>query len=241
MIYELYYWPGIQGRGEFIRLALEEGGARYRDVAALPQAQGGGAAAIRRVLAARGLARPPFAPPILKAGRRLIAQTPHILFFLGDRLRLAPADAAGRLWTQQLQLTVLDLYLEIFHTHHPLGDGYAYEEQRSAARRRTHDFLRVRLPKFLTYFERVLALNRSAPWMVGARVSYADLSLAQVLAGLRYAFPNASAPALRGRPRLRTLQQAVFERPRIARYLASGRRVAFNNEDLFRHYPQLDR
>jgi glutathione S-transferase len=242
VIYELYYWPGIQGRGEFIRLALEEGGARYRDVAALPQAQGGGAAAIRRVLAARGLAQPPFAPPILKAGRRLIAQTPHILFFLGDRLRLAPADAAGRLWTQQLQLTILDLYLEIFLTHHPLGDGYAYEEQRSAARRRTRDFLRVRLPKFLSYFERVLALNRSAaPWMVGARVSYADLSLAQVLAGLRYAFPNASAPALRGRPRLRTLQQAVFERPRIARYLASGRRVAFNNEDLFRHYPQLDR
>ena len=137
MIYELYYWPGIQGRGEFIRLALEEGGARYRDVAALPRAQGGGVPAILKVLAPRGLARPPFAPPILKAGRRLIAQTPHILFFLGDRLRLAPADAAGRLWTQQLQLTVLDLYLEIFHTHHPLGDGYAYEEQRSAARRRS--------------------------------------------------------------------------------------------------------
>jgi len=240
MIYELYYWPGIQGRGEFVRLALEEAGAHYHDVAVLPQTRG--VPAILKVLAARGVARPPFAPPILKVGQRLIAQTPNILLFLGERLKLAPADEAGRLWTHQLQLTILDLYLEAFHTHHPLGDGYAYEEQKAAARRRTHDFLRVRLPKFLTYFERVLALNRArGPWLVGARVTTADLSMAQVLAGLRYAFPIASARVLRSRPRLRTLQAAVFERPRIARYLASGRRVPFNNEDLLRHYPALDR
>jgi len=240
MIYELYYWPGIQGRGEFVRLALEEAGAHYHDVAVLPQTRG--VPAILKVLAARGVARPPFAPPILKVGQRLIAQTPNILLFLGERLKLAPADEAGRLWTHQLQLTILDLYLEAFHTHHPLGDGYAYEEQKAAARRRTHDFLRVRLPKFLTYFERVLALNRACgPWLVGARVTTADLSMAQVLAGLRYAFPIASARVLRSRPRLRTLQAAVFERPRIARYLASGRRVPFNNEDLLRHYPELDR
>jgi len=242
MTYELYYWPGIQGRGEFIRLALEEAGAPYRDVGMLPESARGGVAAILRMLAARGSARPPFAPPILKAGRQVIAQTPNILLYLGDRLKLAPANGAARLWTHQLQLTILDLYLEIFHTHHPLGDGYAYEEQKPAARRRTHDFLRVRLPKFLTYFERVLTLNRArGPWMVGARVSYADLSLAQVLAGLRYAFPTASARALRSRPRLRALHTAVFERPRIAAYLASTRRAAFNNEDLFRHYPELDR
>ncbi len=241
MRFELYYWPGIQGRGEFIRLALEEAGARYRDVAVLPQAEGGGLPAILRILAARGNARPPFAPPILRIGQRVIAQTPNILLFLGDRLSLAPGDEAGRLWTHQLQLTILDLYLEIFHTHHPLGDGYAYEEQKAAARRRTRDFLRVRLPKFLTYFERVLALNRSrGPWMVGARVSYADLSMAQVLAGLRYAFPIASGRALRSRPRLRALHEAVFTRPRLERYLASGRRLPFNNEDLFRHYPELD-
>ena len=240
MTYELYYWPGIQGRGEFVRLALEESGAHYHDVAVLPQARG--VPAILKVLAARGVARPPFAPPILKVGQRLIAQTPNILFFLGEQLKLAPADEAGRLWTHQLQLTILDLYLEAFHTHHPLGDGYAYEEQKAAARRRTHDFLRVRLPKFLTYFERVLALNRArGPWLIGARVTTADLSMAQVLAGLRYAFPIASARVLGSRPRLRTLQAAVFERPRIARYLASGRRVPFNNEDLLRHYPALDR
>lgn len=241
-MYELYYWPGIQGRAEFIRLALEEAGARYLDVALVPGSQGGGTPAILRVLEARGVPRPPFAPPILKAGRRLIAQTPNILLYLGRRLRLAPADETGRLWAHQLELTLLDFYQEIFHTHHPLGDGYAYEEQKAAAKRRTKDFRAVRMPKFLDYFERVLERNRSrAPWMVGARLSYVDLSMAQVIAGLRYAFPAASARALRTRPRLRTLHDAVFARPRIARYVASGRRLAFNNEDLFRHYPELDR
>jgi glutathione S-transferase len=242
MTYELYYWPGIQGRGEFIRLALEEAGSRYLDVALVPEAKGGGVPAILEVLETRGIQRPPFAPPILKAGRQFIAQTPNILLFLGGRLKLAPADEAGKLWTHQLQLTISDFYLEIFHTHHPLGDGYAYEEQKSAAKRRTKDFLSVRLPKFLGYFERVLELNQMrGPWMVGARLSYADLSMAQVIAGLRYAFPSACRKALRNRPRLRALHDNVFERPRIARYLASGRRLAFNNEDLFRRYPELDR
>ena len=242
MIYELFYWPGVQGRGEFIRLALEDAGAPYVDVARLPQAKGGGANAIVKVLERRSIARPPFAPPILKAGRLLIAQTPNILMFLGGRLKLAPTDEAGKLWTQQLQLTISDFYLEIFSTHHPLGDGYAYEEQKSAAKRRTKDFLATRVPKFCHYFERVLERNRArGPWMVGARASYADLSMAHVLAGLKYAFPKASNKALRNRPRLRALHDAVYERPGIARYLASDRRLAFNNEDLFRHYPELDR
>ena len=242
MTYQLYYWPGIRGRGEFIRLALEEGGARYVDVAALPERRGGGVPAILKILAARGVARPPFAPPVLRAGPRLIAQTPNILLFLGGRLHLAPADEAGRLWAHQLELTVLDLYQEIFHTHHPLGDGYAYEEQQAAARRRTKDFLAVRLPKFLGYFERVLDLNRARGcWMVGARLGYVDLSMAHLIEGLRYAFPSHSVKALRHRPRLCALHEAVFARPRIARYAASGRRAAFNNEDLFRHYPELDR
>jgi glutathione S-transferase len=241
MTYELYYWSGIQGRGEFVRLALEEAGVRYVDVALVPEAKGGGVPAILKVLEAKGMRRPPFAPPILRAGRHYIAQTPNILLFLGERLKLAPADEHGRLWTHQLQLTILDFYLEIFHTHHPLSDGYAYEEQRTAAKRRTKYFLAARLPKFLGYFERVLELNAHAPWMVGARLSYADLSMAQVVAGLHYGFPSASRRAFRRRPRLLALHDAVFARPRIARYVASGRRLAFNNEDLIRHYPELDR
>lgn len=239
---ELYYWPGIQGRAEFIRLALEEGGAAYRDIALVPEANGGGVRAVLQMLESRGYRRPPFAVPVLKAGRQLIGQTPNILLYLGGCLKLAPGNEAGRLWTHQLQLTILDFYQEIFSTHHPLGDGYAYEEQKREARRRTKDFLRVRLPKFFDYFEHVLALNRvRAPWLVSARPTYADLSLAQMMEGLAYAFPKASRRALRKRPRLQRLRAAVLRRPRIERYFNSGRRLAFNNEDLFRHYPELDR
>jgi glutathione S-transferase len=242
MTYELYYWPSVQGRGEFIRLVLEDAGAAYIDVARLPQTRGGGEFAIVKLLEARNNRRPPFAPPVLKAGRLLIAQTPNILMFLGGRLQRTPMDEGGKLWTHQLQLTISDFYLEIFDTHHPLGDGYAYEEQKSAAKRRTKDFLATRMPKFLGYFERVLERNHArGPWMVGARATYADFSMAHVLAGLKYAFPKASATALRSRPRLRALHDAVYERPGIAQYLASDRRLPFNNEDLFRHYPELDR
>ncbi len=242
MNYELYYWPGIQGRGEFVRLALEEAGVSYRDVALEPEEKGGGSAALVKVLSDAHLRRPPFAPPILKAGRQYIAQTANILLFLGRQLKLAPRDRAGELWAHQLQLTIADLYLEIFSTHHPLGDAYAYEEQQAAARRRTKDFHATRLPKFLGYFERVLERNGAGgPWIIGTHLSYVDLSMAQVIAGLRYAFPSAARKALRARPKLRALHDQVFARRRIALYLASARRIAFNNEDLFRHYPQLDR
>jgi|SRR5665213_1111501 len=242
MNYELYYWPSVQGRGEFIRLALEDAAAPYVDVARLPVTKGGGDRAILKVLEARSNARPPFAPPILRAGRLLIAQTPNILMFLGARLKLAPIDEAGKLWTHQLQLTISDFYLEAFSTHHPLGDAYAYEQQKAAAKRRSKDFLATRVPKFLGYFERVLERNRArGPWMVGAHACYADFSMAHVIAGLRYAFPKATCKALCSRPRLSALHDAVYERPGIARYLASDRRLAFDNEDLFRHYPELDR
>ena len=241
MIYELYYWPGIQGRGEFVRLALEEAGAQYVDIALLPEEQGGGVPAMMKFLEGPDVAHPPFAPPFLKAGRRLIGQTANILLFLGPRLGLAPRDQSGRLWTHQLQLTLADFVLEIHDTHHPIGGGLYYEEQKAEARRRSRDFLAHRLPKFLGYFERVMACNPdSDKWLAGKRLSYADLSMAQVIAGLRYAFPAASRKALRACPRLRALHDEVFARPRIKRYVASGRRLAFNNDDIFRRYPELD-
>lgn len=241
MIYELYYWPGIQGRGEFVRLALEEAGAKYVDTALLPQEKGGGIAALDRFLKGKDIERPPFAPPFLKAGRHLIGQTANILFFLGGRLDLAPRDEAGKLWTHQLQLTLADFAVEIHDTHHPIGAGLYYEQQKSAAKRRTKDFLANRVPKFLGYFERVLERNPAGgSWLVGSRLSYVDLSLAQVIAGLRYAFPKASRKALRAYPRICKLHDAVFARPRIKRYLQSERRLAFNNHDLFRRYKELD-
>jgi glutathione S-transferase len=241
MVYELYYWPGIQGRGEFVRLALEEAAASYVDIALVPEEKGGGERAVQRFLQDGTLDHPPFAPPFLKAGRQLIGQTANILLFLGNRLDLAPRDVAGKRWAHQLQLTIADFVAEIHDTHHPVGSGLYYEEQKPEAKRRSKEFRESRLPKFMGYFERVMKCNPAGgTWMVGPRMSYVDLSMAQVVAGLRYAFPSASRKALRPCPRLRALHDDVFDRPRIKRYVASGRRLAFNNDDIFRHYPELD-
>ncbi len=240
MIYELHYWPGIQGRGEFVRLACEEAGAQYVDVALVPEDEGGGVGAMQRYLQGKDIERPPFAPPFLKAGRQLIGQTPNILLYLGGRLGLAPRDSAGRHWTDQLQLTLAGFSDEIHDLHHPLGPTLYYEDQKPEARRRTKEFLASRLPKYFGYFERVIERNSAGRgWMVGDNLTYVDLSMAQVAAGLRYAFPRSAAGALRGHPRIAQLHDRVFARPRIKRYVKSGRRLAFNNDDLFRRYPEL--
>ncbi len=240
MRYILYYWPGVQGRGEYVRLALEEAGVDYVDIACAPEAKGGGEQAIVAFLQDKDAARPPFAPPFLKAGRQVIGQTANILFFLGGRHGLAPRDEGGRLWVNQLQLTIADFVAEAHDTHHPAGSSLYYEEQKKEAKRKAKDFRVNRIPKFLGYFERVIERNPGqGPWMAGAKPTYADLSMAQVVAGLRYAFPDTTRQALRSRPRLRELHDAVFARPRIERYVKSGRRLAFNNDGIFRHYPEL--
>jgi glutathione S-transferase len=240
MNYQLYYWPTIQGRGEFIRLALEEAGARYRDVAR-ESGRGAGMPALLALMNGRRLARPPFAPPFLAAGRLVIGQTANILQFLGPRHGLAPREEGGRLWVHQLQLTVTDFVAEIHDTHHPISGNLYFQDQRNEARRRSADFLKSRAPKFLGYFEDVMARNgRQARFLLGARLSYADLSVFQVIAGLGYAFPDASAKFARKYRRLFALHARVQERPRIAAYLASPRRIAFNNDGVFRHYPELD-
>jgi glutathione S-transferase len=240
MIYQLYYWPTIQGRGEFVRLTLEEAGARYRDVAR-ESGRGAGVPALLALMTGRRLARPPFAPPFLKAGRLVIGQTANILQFLGPRHGLAPREEGGRLWVHQLQLTVTDFVAEIHDTHHPISGNLYFKEQRKEARRRSADFLKSRAPKFLGYFEDVMARNgRQARFLLGARLSYADLSVFQLIAGLSYAFPDASAKFARKYRRLFALHERVRERPRIAAYLASPRRIAFNEQGIFRHYPELD-
>jgi glutathione S-transferase len=237
MQYELYYWPSIQGRGEFVRLALEEAGARYVDVAREPAKQGGGEAALTRLLDTKTTCRPPFAPPILKAGKLVIAQTANILLYLGARHGLAPAGEAGRLWAHQLQLTLADLVQEVHDSHHPISGNLYYEDQRKEARLRAADFLKSRAPKYLGYFERVL---NPAGHLVGARLTYADLSLFQVVSGLRYAFPRAMARLAKKHPRVIALHDEVAARPRIAAYLASDRRIPFSEAGIFRHYQELD-
>ena len=241
MRYELYYWPGLQGRGEFVRLALEEAGADYVDVARGAAKETGGMPALMKLLGGEGTATPPFAPPFLKAGKLVIGQTANILLYLGERHGLAPTSEAGRLWTHQLQLTVTDFVKEIHDTHHPVGSGLYYEDQKDEAKRYTDGFLRERLPKYLGYFERVLRQNpRGDKFLVGGRFSYADLSIFQLIEGLRYAFP-ATMKRLEPRiPKLVALHDRTMKRPRIADYLASPRRVPFNESGIFRHYPELE-
>jgi glutathione S-transferase len=240
MRYELYYWPSIQGRGEFVRLALEEAGADYVDVARL-SGRGKGVPALMRFLGSHAVERPPFAPPFLKAGELLIGQTANILAYLGPRLGLVPQAEAGRLWANQLQLTVTDFLVEIHDTHHPIASSLYYRQQKSEAGRRAKHLTRDRLPNFLDYFETVLDRNSSGRgYMVGRSLTYVDLSMFQLIAGLRYAFPRTLAKVERDIPGLVALHNKVAARPNIAAYLASKRRIPFNQNGIFRHYPELD-
>ena len=233
MRYALYYWPQIQGRAEFIRLALEEAGTDYVDVARTK----GGMDKMMRLM--KSGVHPPFAPPFLKAGSLLIAQTAMILLYLGGRHGLAPKDEAGRLWVHQCQLTLLDFLVEIHDTHHPIGGGLYYHDQKMEALRRTADFRASRLPKYLGYFERLLAKHPRGG-LAGAKPCYADLSLFQTIDGLAYAFPQAMASVKRRYPRLHALHDRVAARPRVKAYLASARRIPFNEQGIFRYYPELD-
>jgi glutathione S-transferase len=232
MRYELYYWPSIQGRGEYVRLALEEAGADYADVA-----RQRGIGAMTKMMEANGT--PPFAPPFLKAGKLVIGQTANILLYLGPRHGLAPKAEAGRLWLHQLQLTIADLVLEIHDTHHPLGPSLYYEDQRGPAKKRTAEFWSERVPKYLGYFERLLT-NSDGSWIAGRRLSYVDLSLFQIVAGLRYAFPKRMRAFERRIPGLVDLHDRAAVRPNIQAYLVSDRRIAFNEEGIFRRYKELD-
>ena len=233
MRYELYYWPTIQGRGEYIRLALEEAGAAYRDVAREP----GGMAAMAKVLEAKA-GTPPFAPPFIKAGKLVLAQVANILFYLGGRHGLVPKAEAAQLWVHQLQLTITDFVVEVHDTHHPLGPSLYYEDQRAPAKKRTADFWNERVPKYLGYFEGILADN--GPYISGRKLCYVDLSLFQIVEGLRYAFPNRMKAFERRIPGLIALHERIAARPNIAAYLASERRIPFNEDGIFRHYKALD-
>lgn len=235
MKYELYYWPEIQGRGEFVRLALEQAAVPYTDIGREDEA------AIEAFLDDAGIPTPPFAPPFLVTGQLVIAQTANILLYLGQHYGLAPHDEAGGLWTHGLQLTIADFVVEIHDTHHPIASGAYYEDQQAEAKRRTRDFLAHRAPKFLRYFERVLDRNPAGPtWAVRDALTYVDLSLFQIMAGLRYAFPHHMQRYKRELPHLVALHDRVTALPNIAAYLESPRRIPFNTMGIFRHYPELD-
>jgi len=236
LTYDLWYWPGIPGRGEFVRLALEAGGIAYRDRAMEKGDEDAGAKAL---MADMGGDRndPPLAPPYLVADGITIAQTANILLFLGETHGLAPSDHAGRLWVNQLQLTIADLVAEAHDVHHPIDVAAYYEDQKDEAKRRARAFRKDRIPKFLGYFER--AIDRHGPWLAGARWSYADLSLFQLVEGLRFAFPRRIGHVAGDYPKVFMLADKVAALPELAGYLPSDRRQAFGN-GIFRHYPELD-
>jgi len=233
MRYELYYWPSIQGRGEYVRLSLEEAGADYTDVARGRR----GVAAMMKMMEAKNT--PPFAPPFLKAGQLVIGQTANILFYLGSRHGLAPKAEASRLWLHQLQLTVTDFVSEVHDTHHPLGPSLYYEDQKALAKKRTGEFWSERVPKYLGYFERLLKDNGGG-YVTGRRLSYVDLSMFQLVEGLRYAFPKRMKAFERKIPGLVDLHDRVAARPNVKAYLASDRRIPFNEDGIFRRYKALD-
>lgn len=236
MRYQLFYWPDIQGRGEFVRLALEDAGAAYDDVAR----KSGGMDRMMAMMRGGRDRHLPFAPPFLKAGKLVIAQVANILFYLGPRLKLGPREEAGRLWLHQLQLTVTDFVKEIHDTHHPVGSGLYYEDQKPEAKRYSDNFIDERAPKYLDYFETVLDKS-GGPYLLGRKATYIDLSIFQLIEGLRYAFPQAIKAIERKVPGLVGVRDKVAARPGIKTYLASPRRIAFNEMGIFRHYPELDR
>ena len=244
MSYQLHYWPGIQGRGEFIRLALEAAGAPYVDVAR-EEGRGQGMPAMMRYLEGKAVDRPPFACPFLVDGKRVIGQSAAVLFYLAPKLGLIGKSEADQLWAHQVQLTIADLVTEVHDMHHPIGSSLYYEDQKAEALRRAADFRKNRLPKFLAWFEAILQRNprnkdRTMPHLVGGRLSYVDLSLFQLVEGLHYAIPKAMRKALKNAPRVAALHSGVRENRRVAAYLASERRLPFSEEGIFRQYPELD-
>lgn len=239
MAYELHYWPTIPGRGEFIRLALEAAGAPYIDVARLDD--GEGLKKSERVMRDRKLAHPPFAMPFLKDGDVVVAETAAILLYLAPTLKLVARNEQARIFTHQIQLTLADLVDEVHATHHPVATGLTYEEQQPEALRAAREFCRDRLPHYIDWLESIVARNPAGQrFLVGGKLSYADLSLMQVVDGLRYAFPLAAERALQRAPWVRKVRDRVAGLPRIAAYLKSERRLAFNQDGIFRQYPELD-
>jgi len=230
MKYKLWYWAEIQGRGEFVRLPMEAAGIAYVDVA-----REQGSDALVADMQARDR-RPPFAPPYLDTGSQVIAQVANILLWLGDRHGLAPEDAATRIWIHEVQLTVTDFVAEVHQAHHPVGTGLYYEDQKPEAARFAEEFREERMPKFLDWFERSV----EGDWLAGTRWSYGDTSIFQLIEGLRYMFPRRMAAIEGDYPRLIAIRDRVADLPRIAAYLSSARRIPFNTQGIFRHYPELD-
>jgi glutathione S-transferase len=228
---QLWYWPDIPGRGEFIRLALEAAEVDYADMA-----REKGAKAMLDDMASRsGIA--PLAPPYIVDGDLCIGQTAHILAVLADRHGFGAGDLPTDLQLIQLQLDVSDMVSEVHAVHHPISGALYYRDQMDAAYEAAQHFRGTRIPRYLDHFERALA-EQGGPFVLGEQWTHVDTSLFQLLEGLDYMFPNRMAEL--DYPRLALCREAVMEIEGIDAYLGSERRLAFSEDGLFRHYPELD-
>ncbi|MGN6374198.1 MAG: glutathione S-transferase [Sphingomonas sp.] len=233
MAYKLWYWPSIQGRGEFVRLPLEAAGIDYIDCAR----EEGAGALVDKMEALTG--REPYAPPFLELDGTVIAQTANILLYLSERHDLAPSAMADRLWLNQLQLTIADMVAETHNVHHPIAVGQYYADQKDAAAANAAQFRDERMPKFLSHFERAAQAN-DGDWLIDGRWTCADTSMFQLVAGLRYMFPKRMKALEPDLPGLVRIHDQVADLPGIKAYLKSDRRIPFNTDGIFRHYPELD-
>ncbi|MAV87375.1 MAG: glutathione S-transferase [Rhodospirillaceae bacterium] len=241
MAYKLYYWPHIQGRGEVVRLALEYSNSEYEDVARNVSDPGSARTLITEFLNNNNNVNLPFAPPFLIDGDSVIAQAALILHYLAPKIDLVSEREDERLFAHQIQLTVTDLLMEVHDTHHPISNSLYYEDQIEEAKKRTTNFIENRIPKYLKYFETILINNhKTNDWLVGNKLSYADLSLFQIIEGLRYAFPQATSKVERDFPHVINVRNKVETIPNINAYLKSSRRIPFNTMGVFRYYPELD-
>lgn len=234
MAYKLWYWPGIQGRGEFVRLPLEAAGIAYEDCARIDD----GETALLKDLNDR-TGRTPFAPPYLALDGFTVAQVANILQYLGERHDIAPTSLADRVWLNQLQQTVADVVAEVHNVHHPVAMMDYYHDQKPEAARAAAQFRDERLPKFLGHFEDAVDAGLGE-WTIGDHWTYADTSLFQLVEGLRYMFPRRMKTIERDYPGLVRIRDQVAALPGVAAYLASERRLPFNTDGIFRHYPELD-
>ncbi len=241
MTFELYYWPHIQGRGEVVRLALEEAAVGYHDVAREIGEQSDNRKAILNILENTNLERPPFAPPFLIDNGLMIAQAAAILQYLAPKVNLIGTDESDRIFAHQIQLTVTDFLMEVHDTHHPISNALYYEDQIQESKKRSKNFTESRIPKYMSYFEKIISNNPSqSGWLIGENLTYPDLSLFQIAEGLEYAFPQAFSHLINSYTNVSKLRTAVAKRPNIAAYINSERRIPFNTMGIFRYYPELD-
>ncbi|MCJ1328883.1 hypothetical protein MMC10_005560 [Thelotrema lepadinum] len=252
--FELLYWPTMPGRGEFIRLPLEATGVAYNDVC---NEQKSGMGQLSKLIDSSSTSDSDgnpvaFAPPVLRvtgAGKDgtslVIHQTPAILAYLAPQIGMVPEDDAGAAaYVAQIALTALDLNNETHDTHHPVGVSLYYEDQKDEALKKAKDFRENRIPKFFSYFERVLKGNEKdgkGQYLVGDKLTYADTTVWQVLDGLYFAFPKEIAAREKEYPLLIGSFYPKFKQEKgIKDYLASDRRLPYSM-GIFRHYPELDR